>query len=341
MDIAKKVATAYLQKKADAAATEDEKLIPAGRLVDLAVLVMAYKAHLDYLEGAEIAHSPNTAKGQAMIKRYSDEISTGMQQIFGPLAERQDSASIKTPLKKALSATSPTQIGIVYWANAFQEVMPWLKTRSTVFNGLFTGKVARAAKELAAVAQEESPAARLNKLAGITPVSGMTATRKWVETLAAEAGAPLSDTESVLVDAQVAKSIGQDLNQVDASLQAVSPNSPDAAGLQTKKVELLGQLDQVAKTSTNPAAVIAAASQSKPTGNFATQMGAKLGMTPDQEDAMMTRGRVIIAAGAGSGKCIVGGTLVQTDAGFTPIENLCGGLDAEQDVAFEASVHGI
>lgn len=304
MDITKKVAKAYLNKKADEATTAEVEtpLVPTARLVDLGVLIVAYQSYVEHVENIGSRPGPLTSKGLGTIKRYSDELTAAFQQTFGPLADRQDAAAIRTPLKKALSVTSATPVGIGYWAAAFQAVMPWLKIHSTIFNNLFTGKVARAAKEFAVVAQEENPTARLNKLAAIAPVSGMTASRRWVESIAAEVGAPLSTTESTLTDAQAAKDIGQDLNRVEASLSAIPPNTPEAADLQGQKVALLSQLDNMAKTSANPAVVLAAAASAKPTNNFATQMGAKLGMTPDQEDAMMVRGRAIIAAGAGSGK---------------------------------------
>lgn len=302
----KRVAQRFLRKAITEVVTPevsaDVAPVPANRFVDLAVLVLAYQAHQAYLVGASKDHSPNSARGMVMIKRYSGEIVSGMTQIFTPLAERNDSGSIRAVIRRALQMTSPTPQAVERWALAIKAVMPWLKVRSTLFNSLFTGRSTRAAREVAIIAEEESPASALNKLAGIAPVSGLMVTRKWIEVLAAEAGAPLSPTESVLADAQVAKTLGEDLTHLDASLAAAQPNTPVAAELQGKRVDLISQIDQVATTSNNPAVVLAVAAQAKPSDSHATEIGKRVGHTPDQEDAMMVRGRAVIAAGAGSGK---------------------------------------
>lgn len=296
-----KIAKAYTEMKKFSQENE-MVVVPAGRFVDLAVLVLAYRSHVYNMLLNEKDKSPNTSRGMAMIRGYSDEIVSGMSSIMGPIAERQDAGSVKSAINRALRFTSPTEQAIDSWSDAIQAVMPWIKVRSELFNSLFSGRVTRAARELALVSEEENPPSILNKLATIAPVSGLMAPRKWIEIVAAEAGSPISATESVMADAQVAKNIGEDLSNIDASISSAHPNTPEAADLQDKKVQLLSQLDKMAETSSNPSVVLAIAAQAKPSDSHATAIGKKIGLTPDQEDAMMARGRVLIAAGAGSGK---------------------------------------
>ena len=312
-----------------------------GRFVDLAVFVVAYEAYNNYLIETGSEATPHLKKGLSLLKRHHEDLITAIKQVFGPLVERPDAGSIRNPINLALRVSNPSEVGIAHWSKSVREVLPWIKRHPTLFGDLFTGRAARAARELASIVEEESSASLLNKLATIAPVSGLTITRKWTEEAAAAAGVPLTPTENTLVDAQVARGLGEDLGKVENALTTVPTNTPEAAELQEKRADLIQQIGAVAQQSPNPDTILAVAAQAKPPTQYATETGKKQGLTPEQEDAMMARGRVIIAAGAGSGKCIVGGTLVQTEKGLIPIENLCTGLDAEQDAVFETLVHGI
>lgn len=314
MSTPKNVTQRYLKKAVDESAAE-VPVVPAGRFVDLAVLVFAYQTYIRHLESTGGRPGPLTSKGIAMIKRYGDEIINGFNQVVAPLADRPDAGSIRTAINKATRATSTTPIAISYWADAIQATMPWLKTRSTIFNSLFTGKVARAARELAAVADEESPATVLNRLAAIAPVSGVTAVRKWIEVLAAEAGAPLSTTESVLTDAETGQNLGQDLQQVNSRIDAATPNTPDAADLQAQRTGLVSKIEGVAKKSKAPSAVLSAAATASTTQRRST-IAERFRLTPEQQEVSETMGKVVVAAGAGSGKTT---TLVATIANL--VEN--------------------
>lgn len=314
MSTPKNVTQRYMKRAVEESATEIPT-VPAGRFIDLAVLVFAYQTYIRHLEATGGRSGPNTSKGIAMIKRYGDEIINGFNQVIAPLTDRPDAGSIRTVINKATRATSPTPIAISYWADAIQAALPWMKTRSTIFNGLFTGKVARAARELAAVADEESPAAVLNRLAAIAPVSGVTAARKWIEVMAAEAGAPLSTTESVLTDAETGQNLGQDLQLVNTRIDASTPNTPDAADLQTQRTALVGKIEGVAKKSKAPSAVLAAAATAS-TNQRRSTLAERFRLTPEQQEVSETMGKVVVAAGAGSGKTT---TLVATIANL--VEN--------------------
>ena len=273
-----------------------------GRFVDLAVFVVAYEAYNNYLIETGSEATPHLKKGLSLLKRHHEDLITAIKQVFGPLAERPDSGSIRSPINLALRVSNPSEVGISHWSKSVREVLPWIKRHPTLFGDLFTGRAARAARELASIVEEESYASLLNKLATIAPVSGLTITRKWTEEAAAAAGVPLTPTENTLVDAQVARGLGEDLGKVENALTTVPTNTPEAAELQEKRADLIQQIGAVAQQSPNPDTILAVAAQAKPPTQYATETGKKQGLTPEQEDAMMARGRVIIAAGAGSGK---------------------------------------
>jgi superfamily I DNA/RNA helicase len=165
------------------------------------------------------------------------------------------------------------------------------------------------------VVEEESLPSALNKLAAIAPVSGLTASRKWIEAIAAEAGAPLSTTESVLTDAETGQNLGQDLQQVNSKLGVATPNTPESADLQTQKTNLVGKIEQVARESKAPSAVLSSAATASTTQRRST-IAERFHLTPEQQEVSETMGKVVVAAGAGSGKTT---TLVATIAGL--VEN--------------------
>ena len=331
---AKKVAQAYLFKTA----TEEPDIIPPGRFIDLAVLVVAFDTHLAYLEATK-GTSGNTTHGLAMIKRHSSELVAGFAQILGPLVELSSASSIRTPIHTALRATTATPQAITYWTHAIKAAMPWLKVHTATFNSLFTGKIARAAKELAAVADEESPASALNRLAAIASVSGLNPQRKWIEAVAAEAGAPLSTTETVLTDAEVGQNLGEDLQTVNAKLDAVTPNTPDAAALLAQKVHLIGNIEQAATASTAPSAVLSAAATASTTARRST-IAERFRLTPEQQEVSESMGKVVVAAGAGSGKCIKEDSLVRTGKGLIPIGEFGSDLDVGKEAPCTENLFG-
>jgi len=317
-----------------------DPIVPSGRFIDLAVLVFAYQTHIRHLEAVGGHPGPLASKGGAMIKRYSDEIINGFDRVIAPLAERPDAASIRTLIVRASKATSPTPVAISYWAEAIQAVMPWVKTRPAIFSSLFTGKVARAARELAAAAEEENHATILNHLAAIAPVSGVTAPRKWIELLASNAGAPISTTESVLTDAETGQNLGQDLQLINTKIDASTPNTPDAADLQTQRMGLVSKIEDVAKKSKAPSAVLSAAATSS-TNQRRSTIAERFRLTPEQKEVSETMGKVVVAAGAGSGKCIKGDSLVRTGKGLISIGEFGQGLDVGKAASCNEQLFGI
>lgn len=337
-DIAKRVARRFLAD-AGAGGIPTEKTVTPARLLDLAVFALAYDAYARWLEEQGKDADALAQKGDLLLKRFKDDLTVAVQQHLVPLSERTDAAPIKPILRKAQMPGAPVTV-VRRQAEMFQEVMPWLRTRTGAFNGIFTGRAAKAAREVATIAGEESPASLLNKAATVAPVSGLTLLRKWVEQAAAAAGAPVSATESVLVDAQIAKALGEELRDVEGRITSVDSSTPEAADLQAQRSQILDRLQKVADGSSDKSTVLATAASARKTDQYATETGRRLGHTPDQEESMIVRGRGIIAAGAGSGKCIVGDTLVQTEQGFIPIGEIGSDLEEGNDRPFVTQVHG-
>lgn len=276
----------------------DNKVEP-GYFVDLVVFLLALDAYTKLKGDAD----PHTAEATKLLRRYQGEVVEGVQQFMLPLTNKSVYARFRTGV--GLASRSTRGLGQAReQAQVLAEMFAVLRTHSDDLKETFSDmRAAATAQKVANLAASESPETVLNGLATVPPASRLRMTREWVKDAAKLAGVAPSDTEAVLADAEVAKNIGEDIRAVEAKLNIVDPVSADAADLQEQKQDLINRLDTVVETSENPTVVLsAAASAASQDKVYATKVGKAQRLSPDQERAMMVRGKGIIAAGAGSGK---------------------------------------
>jgi len=298
----KAVETPSLDEALNAPETGPVLSVPVGRLLDLGVFLVAFDAYqtviLAQKRGGKL---PLLAKGVAILRRYNREMTAAITEHLAPLGERPDAGAFRALLAAAQRSGDPQDIA-GRQANLLKHLMPWVRTRPAVFAGLFSGsRTTKVARELAGLCDEEAPESVLNKAAGVTPISGITMPRKWLMAAAADAGVGLSGAETVLTDAAVAQNLGEDLQGVESNLQSVAPNTPEAADLQGQKSEIINRISDLAEASSAPDAVLGAAAASARTQQTNT-VAEVHGLTQEQEAVMHAMGKVIVGAGAGSGK---------------------------------------
>lgn len=303
-----RVAATFLRKSADDDAAErdlalreqeEDKVISPGLFVDLMGFFVALGAY-QKMRGEGDEHLVGV---RGLLTRYQDELVAGLQRFFVPLAEDPLFARFKSRLHLAARpsrglAQAALQVEVI------SDVLQALHSKPNLLREVLPDNRAYlAAVKLANLLVNEAPETVLNGLATIPPASRLTVTRKWVREAAERAGVAPSDTESTIADAAAAHDIGEDIHRVEVDLASADQVSPAAAALQDRKRDLLGQVDAVASTSPNPSVVVAAvASTAAKPADYATTIGRKQGLSPEQEQAMLIRGKGIIAAGAGSGK---------------------------------------
>lgn len=287
--------------------------VTLARLVDLSNFVVAFDTYNQILVLRGINNDPLGNKGRVLVKRFLVALQEGVEAHLSPIImERPDAAVFRPVLRQALRPGSPETVAPKISA-LLAHFFPWLRTRQAVFASLFSGRAAKAAREVAMVVQEESLESRLNKAAMISPVSGLMIPRKWIEQAASAAGVPLSPVESLRTDAQVAQDLSTQLLHVEAKLQGANPQTPAAADLEGERLGIMENMERLAEQSVSPDVIKAIAVAPSPHPEHATAMGKKLSMTPEQEEAMMLTGKGIIAAGAGAGKTrVLAGKVVDT-----------------------------
>ena len=273
--------------------------VEPGYFIDLVVFLLALDAYVE-LKGAGDAHVDEAVK---LLRRYQAEVVEGVQRFVLPLTAKPSYARFRSGVGLASRSTR----GLVQaqeQARVLGDVLAVLRNHHDDLKETFSDtRAAAAAQKVANVAGTEAPESVLRGLATVPPASRLRMTRAWVKDAARLAGVAPSDTEAVLADAEAAKNLGEDIRAVEARLNIVDPVSADAAELQEQKQDLLARLDAVVETSENPAVVLSTAAGAAAMDKvYATKVGKAQRLSPDQERAMMLRGKGIIAAGAGSGK---------------------------------------
>jgi superfamily I DNA/RNA helicase len=141
--------------------------------------------------------------------------------------------------------------------------------------------------------------------------------RKWLR-LAAESIGESSREEQLITDIQGAQESAEKLKDAQAR---IAQGVGDPSINEQDKAEALSEIKGVADSSSDSSAVIGAVASTLGKGDtHRSSVGKRLGLSPEQEDAMLVSGKSIIAAGAGSGKTrVLAGKIVHLlESGVTP-----------------------
>lgn len=289
-----------IHKDAQGEAKGKEKKLTIARFVDISTLAVGLGAYSTWLASEGKKPDALMKKGVTTARRYRDQMTQGFEKFVAPLMDRGDAAKLKIAWRKAMRPGSP-DVMFARRGEFFKELMPWLRRHQQVMRDLFSGKSFQAALKLSQAVAEDSPGAILNKLAAIPPVSGLRAPRKFNEDAAKKVGAPITDTESVMADASDAQAKVSELRDAQTALDNADPGSEDEANAAAKKASISNEIEEIAAESKDPSAIRATVISAN-SGQPDSEIGTKAGLTPEQMNALVADGRIIITAGAGSGK---------------------------------------
>jgi len=138
--------------------------------------------------------------------------------------------------------------------------------------------------------------------------TGAKSPQDWIESLIKANITGASKTQKVdaiLAINQSYVNLAKDIRNLDTQIRSLTPNSREFIEKQEKRQELLTTLinevqDKEGNDAKNILSNLTNIIHSSETHQ--TKVGARLKLTPEQENAMMVEGKSIIAAGAGSGK---------------------------------------
>lgn len=276
--------------------------VTAGQFVDMAVFFLAMDSY-QKLKGDEDAH---LKKVRALLTRYQSDMADGIEKYLLPLTDESAFARFKSHVNLGVRKTRGIPQARIQ-AGVLSEMLRALSSRtSTLREVLSDSRAVASAIKVGGVLANDAPASVLNGLAAIAPASRLRATLNWVREAAEFAGASPSSIDLMLTDVSQAQMIGEDIHKVDVQISGADPVSARAAELQGARQGLIADLGSVVESSKDAAVVLSTASAAiaQPL-DYATKTARAQRLSPDQERAMMLRGKGIIAAGAGSGKTSV------------------------------------
>ena len=277
---------------------------------------------LDYtsFSCAHIAHkslvsdSPEFKKAEAIVTKALAAIREAVKQHYSPIASQPGGAVLASLFLRVEHATSPDTLMESLEALA-QKLMPWLRSHEIIFKDTFQGQSLSSARALTSALDETDAKSIISRIARIRPASRLLLVRRAIQEIAKSLDIEVSADESLATDVAMAVSASKELATIGTLRSSLDPMSSEIPELAEKEAKLESHIAALAKSSSNPSVVQAAAiiEKNKEPQVFATKVGKELGMTPEQETALMARGKAIIAAGAGSGKTrVIAGKVVYT-----------------------------
>ena len=274
-------------------------MLPQSSLIDLISFFIALDAFRT-LKGEDDDH---VKAASTLLRRFQSDVAASIGEHFVPVVEKGKYVRFKSQIKAAARTTLGLDQAIIQ-ASAFRDLFAALRSDSDTLGSIFVeDRITTIARKVAVAAASESPETILNSLSTIPSISRLAAPRKWIVEAAALANVAPTEIENTLVDAATAKNLGSELREVESKILSTEPNSVEAASLQEQKQRLLARIEAVADSSNDRAVVLAtAASQVSQSQAYVSRIAAEQTLSPDQEKAMLIRGKGMIAAGAGSGK---------------------------------------
>ena len=288
-----------------------KKKITPEDMVALSKLMVGVSALLTWLEGKQKAGDKETIKkatplhneARALLRVFKNPIAETIGELAW-IADQPSGKRLAPSLKRARMGGSPEMRAVrqsKFIAEAFKVASIRQEMRSTLFG---SGKAAQQARKIGTTINE-GPVELVSALVKLPPVGKgrpMTATKRWLKEVA-KLMSVSGSSEERMADIGEAQSIATEIKDIDRKLKVIPASSDEAKTLQASRSTKMDTLMKVAQSTGDEQAALGAASTIIYGNNsHATEIGKKLGLTEEQEDALMVTGKSLIAAGAGSGK---------------------------------------
>jgi superfamily I DNA/RNA helicase len=255
--------------------------------------------------GVDIAGlTAHRAKANAILKAIAQKMDTGISVLLTELTEKAN-IRVKTAINTGLTGNAIS--GYAKRAKLLSLVFQRMTPHANVLRDV----LGEASAKGIAIVRSSGSASAVDTISAIAQVSTAAGTnarlKKWSMTASGLVGRPISDTDQIANDIVEVKALTNKANIVSTQLGTLDPGDPDVGTLAEKKARLGKAREKVITESVNPTATQTAAAQQEAENSQKTALtlvGQRIkgGITPDQERCVMARGKLVIAAGAGSGK---------------------------------------
>lgn len=279
--------------------------ITDAKFANLINFYIGYDAFQKYVE-ENSANNPglkaHLAKGMALLRKEIRVMQAGIEKYLAPFAESINRQVLVSRALKANAIAQHLKLTIEF----LTFILGRLSAQPAKMREIFEQRSFRVVNRAANALEEEDLSERIAICAVNNGVGRRPQALTWLRKSAEMVGKSLSEFELAVQDAETAQEMGAKVLEIDTQLAYTDPNSSTAKNLKRRKKKVIETVDQLAASSPVPEIVISSAVQAATTKkehpNHLTRTGAKLGLNSEQENAMVDTGKLLIEAGAGSGK---------------------------------------
>lgn len=207
--------------------------------------------------------------------------------------------------------------------DAIEDLFPVVFRRFDVAESIIADARALSSfKKITRAIMISDPVGRLSELARVPATSSAGSSFvQLIDRACKYAGVEIPTLDVSIREASQATALGDDLRKVDVQLQATDPGDATSAELADKRSEIVGKINDLTANAVAPEAVKAAVATSVVSADgYATSIGKQERLSSAQEQGVLATGKVLLAAGAGSGKSVRGDTITCTSKGLARID---------------------
>lgn len=343
-------------RQVKAADSDDEELsLGEIKVAEYVIFLLAFDTYIRYVEETTQQDDPTDdviQKGLRLLRVADTELEALQQFLNGHLP----SDVHKRMLMKAVSLRAANSGGVGRRALMMRTLLS--RGGATTMRAVFeNNRMLKQVREAIAASMLDDADAALDLFAKMLIRNARL--RDWIDLAADTAGSgtlPANVVEAGASEAQDQKQdlLTQNIEQLaasgaDASRDAQEAQSAklvlvqeEATAAARKALEQSGEPDEpLTKSEVVGVAVAAAAAAVSDASNPQNIPEPLRGLDNEQRAAALTDGRVGVFAGAGSGKCLHGDTLVRTGKGWIPIREFAEGLVANEERSLKEYVQGL
>lgn len=243
-------------------------------------------------------------KGAKALKRYKEIRNGIVKDILTPLAESKVPAfkTLPNKLSRALKGEMQSPSQIMALGDIFYDVCIYYKTHSTKIKEIEDKTSKDILKGCVSACFDNQVSLQLLLS---TPPSRIKVPNKWIAVAAKELG-EASPFEVSLNQMKMVEKISEEIRALDLKIKSDSTSDMEKVELLKIRDKKINSLQEASKEidSSSPALALAS-SIINPSIEHRTDIGKEKNLSAEQEDAILTSGKVSIQAGAGSGKTVV------------------------------------
>lgn len=240
-------------------------------------------------------------KGQQLLRRFRDSFQEMVGSFLTPMAESNlpGLQTLETKLERATRGSIEDQSEGVAEC-AFDVCRYWKRHQNDLRAEYSDMKTREAYLHLVNACLEDQ--LDMNSMLSYPKASKARLIPAWIKK-AVELTAQANEVEVAIADMRDVESLAEEIKSIDARLRAGEMSDAEQLEyLQMREAKYDELLDMTRNMPNRDSALAVASNVLNTNTAFQTETGRKQGLTPEQEEAMMVRGKAIIAAGAGSGK---------------------------------------